>query len=384
MINPHGGKLINRLVSDPLEKKEIEKESENLKKLIINDYQFSDLKMIATGGFSPLEGFMNREDYLSVLKDMRLKSGIIFSIPITLAVSNEIASSFKEGEKIALYYSEELVGILELEEKYEYDKRMEAKLVYMTEDESHPGVLRLYKQGEILLSGKVRVIRLPLDRNFYSYDLPPSKTREIFKELGWQSIVGFQTRNPIHRAHEYIIKCALEISDGVLIHPIVGETKKDDIPADIRMRCYEVLIEKYFPKNRVLLVINPANMRYAGPREAIFHAIIRKNYGCTHFIVGRDHAGVGNYYPPFAAQEIFNHFKKDELEITPLFFTNTFYCKKCGSMASEKTCPHPEEDHFSLSGTKVRELLKSGEVPPQEFTRPEIANILIEWWRRNS
>ncbi|MEW6087340.1 MAG: sulfate adenylyltransferase [bacterium] len=390
MIHPHGGKLISRVIIGD-EKKELEKKSKHLKKIHLTPREISDLEMIAIGGFSPLEGFMGKKDYENVINNNRMSSGLPWTIPITLAVTKEEADSVKEGEDAALVENKEhgaegmeqrVLAILRLEEKYNYDKKKEAKLVYGTDEDVHPGVKIVYEQGDVLLGGKISVIKCPEHDKFLEYRLNPADTRRIFKERGWRRIVGFQTRNPVHRAHEYILKCALEVVDGLLLHPIVGETKSDDIPAETRMRCYKVLLEKYYPGERVLLAVNPSAMRYAGPKEAIFHAIVRKNYGCTHFIVGRDHAGVGNYYPPFAAQDIFDEFSHDEIGIVPLRFGNSFYCRRCQGIVSEKTCPHPKEDHFSLSGTKVRDLLKNGEIPPVEFTRPEIANILVEWYKQ--
>ncbi|MCX7910974.1 MAG: sulfate adenylyltransferase [Endomicrobia bacterium] len=379
MIRPHGGVLINRIV-DSQKKKEILDKLNYSVKILLNKRHISDIEMIAQGAFSPLKGFMCKKDYESVLKDMRLSPGIVWSLPITLDVNKEVANNIKEGEFVFLKDEDDfLVAALKVEEKFEYDKKKEAILVYRTDDEKHPGVARLYSQGEVYLGGEIFVLQLPEHKDFVKYRFTSKQTREIFKTKNWRTVVGFQTRNPIHRAHEYIIKCALEVVDGVFIHPIVGETKQDDIPAEVRIKCYEVLIENYFPKDRVVLCVNPAYMRYAGPREAIFHAIVRKNYGCTHFIVGRDHAGVGNYYGPYDAQKIFYEFKPEELEITPLFFENTFYCMKCNGMASYKTCPHTDNDRIILSGTKVRKMLQDEEVPPVEFTRPEIANILIDY-----
>ncbi|MBI5144119.1 MAG: sulfate adenylyltransferase, partial [Candidatus Omnitrophica bacterium] len=290
---------------------------------------------------------------------------------------------FKVGKDIALLDEKgKILGILRLEEIYTLDKKKEAEVVFKTQDESHPAVKYLYNIGDFVLGGKVTLIARPEHGEFKEYWFDPKDTRRIFKEKGWRRVVGFQTRNPIHRAHEFIIKCAMEIADGLFLNPLVGETKAGDIPADVRMACYKKLLEKYFPKDRVFMGVYGAAMRYAGPKEAILHAIVRKNFGCTHFIVGRDHAGVGKFYGPFDAQHIFDDFEPDEIGITPLFFDNAFYCRHCGEMASSKTCPHPEGEHFSLSGTKVRELLASGEIPPPEFTRPEIADILIDWFRQ--
>lgn len=378
LIPPHGGKLINRIL--PAEAaQELREKAREFPSLILNAREVSDVEMIAIGGFSPLEGFMTRKDYLSVVNDMRLANGLPWTIPITLSTAKEKADSLKEGQEIALYDEEgRLLAVLCLEEKYEYNKEREADKVYRTTDPAHPGVSALYRQGEILLGGKISVIERPPHYDFLEYRLDPAQTRQIFLQRGWRKIVGFQTRNPVHRAHEYLQKCALECVDGLLLHPLVGETKSDDIPAAIRMRCYEVLLQYYYPKDRVLLAVNPSAMRYAGPREAIFHAIVRKNYGCTHFIVGRDHAGVGNYYGTYDAHYIFDEFEPEEIGIEPLFFEHAFYCKVCGGMASTKTCPHPPEHRVVLSGTKVREMLRRGEAPPAEFTRPEVAQILIE------
>ncbi len=379
-IAPHGGKLINREVTGG-EAGALAERARALPTLRLNSRTLSDLELIAIGGFSPLEGFMTRSQYKAVVDTMRLPDGLPWSLPVTLAASKEEAASLKEGQQVALAdEAGEPLAILELAEKFSYDKRHEAQQAYRTTDEAHPGVAALYAQGEVLLAGTVAAFRRPPGA-FPQFRLTPAQTRAAFAERGWRTVVGFQTRNPVHRAHEYIQKCALEIVDGLLLHPLVGDTKDDDIPADVRMRCYQVLLDGYYPQDRVLLSVLPAAMRYAGPREAIFHAIMRKNYGCTHFIVGRDHAGVGNYYGTYDAQLIFGEFQPGELGITPLFFEHTFYCRACGAMASSKTCPHGNDQRVALSGTKVRELLAAGEPPPQEFSRPEVARVLIEAMR---
>ena len=377
--SPHGGKLVNRERAGR-EREVLEHKIKSVKDSIkLDDRQMADLDLIAVGAFSPLEGFIGKADYDSVLQNMRLSSGLPFSIPITLAVEESEAAKLTEGEDVLLQDgSGKTVGVLHLEEKYKQDKEKEARLVYRTTDTDHPGVKYLQDTGDILLGGKISLLeRAPVVFGEYAFD--PAESRAKFKENGWRRVVGFQTRNPVHRAHEYIQKCALEAVDGLFLHPIVGATKDDDIPADVRMNCYNVLLDNYYPKNRVVLGTLPAAMRYAGPREAIFHAIVRKNYGCTHFIVGRDHAGVGNYYGSFDAHAIFDEFEEGELGITPLFFDYTFYCKHCGGMASYKSCPHDSSEHISLSGTKVREMLKEGKLPPAEFSRPEVAQILIDW-----
>jgi sulfate adenylyltransferase len=375
-IAPHGGRLVDRLLTGP-EAEEAQRRAADLPSVQLSARQLSDLELIAVGTLSPLTGFMGRADYARVVAELRLADGLPWSIPVVLAVDEADAPG--EGREIALRDAEGTPrGIMRVEEQFARETRREAREVYGTEDEAHPGVAAIYAQGPVLLGGPVSV--LPFTSPWSRY-LTPAETRAAFAERGWRTVVGFQTRNPVHRAHEYIQKCALEIVDGLLLHPLVGETKSDDIPADVRMRCYEVLIDGYYPPGRVILSVLPAAMRYAGPREAIFHAIMRKNHGCTHFIVGRDHAGVGTYYGTYDAQAIFDRFAPGELGITPLKFENSFYCRRCEGMASNKTCPHPAEDHVELSGTKVRSMLRAGELPPQEFSRPEVASILIESMR---
>jgi sulfate adenylyltransferase len=377
-IAPHGGELISRLAS-PEEGEALLARAASLPPVTLDDRTTSDLEMIGTGALSPLTGFMSAADYRAVINDMHLANGLPWTIPITLGVEPEAAEAIPLGAEIALANAGgDVLAVMTVEEKYTYDKPERCRAVFKTDDEAHPGVAATLKMCDVLLGGPVTLPRPIPHRRFVEHRLPPAETRALFAEKGWDTVVGFQTRNPIHRAHEYLQKCAMEIVDGLMIHPIVGETKSDDISAEVRMECYTALMEGYYPADRVCLVVNPAAMRYAGPREAIFHAIIRKNYGCTHFIVGRDHAGVGNYYGTYDAQHIFKEFDPDKLEITPLFFEHAFWCTKCGNMASTKTCPHGKDDHVFFSGTKVREMLREGELPPPEFTRPEIADLLLE------
>ncbi|MDQ3517093.1 MAG: sulfate adenylyltransferase [Gemmatimonadota bacterium] len=353
--------------------------AEKLTKVELGERELSDLEMIGVGALSPLTGFMSKLDYECVVDSMRLSDGLVWALPVTLAVSTETAAKITDGGEIALTDSEgNIVGIMQVTEKYSYDKKREAQNCFGTTEAAHPGVARVYDQGDVLLGGPVWVIERPAQQNFAEFRQTPLELRHRFDELGWKTVVAFQTRNPVHRAHEYLQKVAMEGVDGLLLHPLVGATKSDDVPADVRMKTYEVILGSYYPKNRAMLSVFPAAMRYAGPREAVWHAICRKNYGCTHFIVGRDHAGVGNYYGTYDAQVMIDRFSFEELGITPLKFEHSFFCSACGSMATPKTCPHGKESHVQLSGTKVREMLTNGELPPPEFTRPEVAKILIE------
>ena len=381
-IAPHGGDLVDLLVPEAL-REATRAEANHLPKLVVNARELSDVEMLAVGALSPLTGFVGEADYLSILETMHLSSGLAWAIPVTLSLTDEDVKRIGSGSPVALLPWEggDPIAVLDVAEVFKRDRQKEALGVYATEDLEHPGVQALHDAGDFCLAGTVRALALPEHDDFLQYRLTPAQTRAAFAERGWRTVVGFQTRNPIHRAHEYLQKCALEIVDGLLVHPLVGATKGDDVPADVRMRCYEALFEGYYPKDRAMVSVFPAAMRYAGPREAIWHAICRKNYGCTHFIVGRDHAGVGSYYGTYDAQRIFEEFEPGELGITPLMFEHSFWCNACEGMASPKTCPHGEGSRVSLSGTKVREMLRAGERPPAEFSRPEVADILIEAMR---
>jgi sulfate adenylyltransferase len=373
---PHGGTLVSRLLSQA-EAEALLERAEALPPLRLDARTVADLELIATGAYSPLTGFMGRLDYLRVLEDMRLDRDLAWPLPITLRVT----SAAGLGDRTTLKARDgTTLGVLEVREVFTHSKAAEAKAVYGTEDPNHPGVAQLYAQGDLLVGGDVWLARRTPPA-FPELAFDPLDTRRVFAERGWRTVVGFQTRNPVHRAHEYIQKAALETVDGLLLHPLVGGTKDDDVPASVRVRSYRVLLERYYPPDRVLLAAFPAAMRYAGPREAVFHALVRKNYGCTHFIVGRDHAGVGNYYGPYDAQRIFERFSPGELGIEPVRFEHTFYCQRCGGMASPKTCPHDAAAHITLSGSKVREMLRNGVLPPPEFSRPEVVQALADGLR---
>jgi len=369
LIAPHGGELVDRTGDRP----------ENLDSfdlVALTPRELADLDMLASGALSPLTGFMGREDYERVVDEMRLAGGLAWALPVCLAVQAAPA-----GDRVALADERgRTLGVLDVEEVFEYDKEREAERCFRTTDANHPGVARLYRQPDLYVGGQVTVFDR-LEPAFPELHRDPAATRALFAERGWKRVVGFQTRNPIHRAHEYLTKCALETVDGLLIHPLVGETKSDDVPAAVRVQAYEVLVENYYPEDRVVVSAFPAAMRYAGPREAIWHAICRKNYGCSHFIVGRDHAGVGSYYGSYDAQLVFDEFEPHELDVEPMFFEHSFWCRACNQMASPKTCPHEGDERVFLSGTQVRELLGRGQLPPAEFTRPEVAQVLIEAYR---
>ncbi len=391
MISPHGGELIDRLAPEE-ERDGLLRKAEGLNRATLGPRAISDLEMIATGVFSPLTGFMVKEDYDAVVETMHLKNGLVWSLPITLSLDDDEANAITEGDEVALVNGEgRILATMLVEDKYTYDKEREAREVFGHTTDEHPGVAAIYRQSDTLIGGEITLlVDDPNPKPFPEYHYTPAQLRRIFAEKGWKRVVGFQTRNPVHRSHEYIQKSALEIVDGLLLNPLVGETRSADIPAAVRMKSYEVILERYYPKDRTMLGVFPAAMRYGGPREAVFHAVCRKNYGCTHFIVGRDHAGPGKdsqgnpFYGDYDAQHIFDEFEEDEIGLTPLFFEHAFFCTTCQGMGTTKTCPHDKENHVFVSGTKVREMLSKGEYPPPEFSRPEVVSVLIDGLKDNN
>jgi sulfate adenylyltransferase len=382
MISPHGGTLVSRLASRE-QRDEMRAYARTLPVIDMNAREASDFLLMSIGAMSPLDGFMNEAEYASVLERMRLPSGTVWSLPVTLSVTDETLARRTTPFAAALRSPDgEITGVMSVETLFRPDKEEEARLALGTNDDAHPGVQYLRSTGSTYAGGKIWMIERRKNGPFAAHELDPAETRALFARNQWEKVCAFQTRNPIHRAHEYLIKCALEMVDGFLIHPAMGETKSDDVPASARMDCYLALLANYFPAGDVALAAFPYAMRYAGPREAILHALIRQNYGCTHFIVGRDHAGVGSYYGTYDAQRIFASFAPGEIAITPVMFEHSFYCRRCGGMASTKTCPHGAADRVALSGTKVREMLMNGDSLPEEFTRPEIADILHRHYAR--
>jgi len=371
LIEPHGGTLVDRTGAKP--------DQDTSASITLTEWQQCDFEMIGMGAMSPLEGFMGEADYNSVCDRMTLADGTVWPLPITLAVDDDTAGKVNVGDRVCLNDGQDrLLGYMTVREKYKQDKKRQATKAFGTDDLAHPGVKVLMASGDSCLAGPIDVVTLRHEPMFAEHRMTPAQTRAAFEGRGWKTVVAFQTRNPIHRAHEYLTKCAQEMTDGLLIHPLMGATKDGDIAPEIRMKCYHVLIEKYYHPDHTMLAIMPAAMRYAGPREAILHAILRQNYGCSHIIIGRDHAGVGSYYGTYDAQNLFDTICEGGLKIVPLKFEHTAWSKAAGGMVSNKTFPNIEGDRIFLSGTKVREMLAAGERPPAEFTRPEVAEILID------
>ena len=382
LVPPHGGALTPLLLKADARQAAIE-EARSFPQVRMSSRETSDLIMLGTGAFSPLSGFMGKADYRGAVDEMHMADGTLWPIPITLS-DKGAAAGIKAGTHVALVDDEsgELMGSMRVDDIYAYDKQHEAREVFGTDDANHPGVAKVYAQGDRLLAGPVEVFsELHYPEQYGRYYARPAETRRIFEEQGWKTVAAFQTRNPIHRSHEYCTKIALEICDGLLIHPLVGKLKKGDIPAEIRMQCYEVLLQKYYPTDRVVCRVYPMEMRYGGPREAVLHAIFRQNYGCSHLVIGRDHAGVGDYYGPFDAQKIFDDIPSEDLHIQPLKIDWTFWCHACEGMASMKTCPHDKSQRVLISGTDLRAMLAEGKEPPREYTRPEVSEILMNYYR---
>jgi len=383
LVSPHGGTLVNRFV-DKSKADALRSEAASLPTITLSSKQACDLEMIAIGAFSPLTGFVGKADFEGICKNIRLADGTVWPIPITLAVDDAVKATLKVGGRAALKHSDgTLLAVIDVKEIYPHDKKLECPNVFRTEDPAHPGVKAVMEEGNWLVGGPIHVLTVTPEKEpgeqFTEYRKTPAETRKMFEERGWKTVSAFQTRNPIHRAHEYLCKCAQEITDGLLIHPLVGETKPGDIPAEVRMECYKTIIDNYFVPERTMLTVMPAAMRYAGPREAVLHALVRQNYGISHFIVGRDHAGVGNYYGTYDAQNIFDDFKEGDMKVQIFKFEHAAWSNKAQGMVSGKTFPKIQGDQVFLSGTKVRDMLAAGERPPMEFSRPEVADVLIKW-----
>jgi len=383
LVNPHGSDTLKPLLLEGAALKSELDRAKSLPKVKMTSRETGDVIMMGIGGFTPLTGFMTKADWQGVCDGMKMASGLFWPIPITLSTDKVTAQGIKEGAEIALTdgATDEIMATMKVTEKYSIDKAHECMMVYKTTDLEHPGVKMVMDQGEVNLAGPVKVLSVGNFKKEYGEQfMTPAETRAAFEKLGWSKIAAFQTRNPMHRSHEYLAKIAIEIMDGVLIHSLLGALKPGDIPAEVRSEAISVLIKNYFAPNTVIQAGYPLDMRYAGPREALLHALFRQNYGCSHLIVGRDHAGVGDYYGAFDAQKIFDEIPKDALETKNLNIDWTFWCNKCGGMASQRTCPHTKDDRILLSGTKVRAMLSEGKDLPVEFSRPEVAKVLQKYY----
>ncbi|MEJ2506110.1 MAG: sulfate adenylyltransferase [Ignavibacteriaceae bacterium] len=383
LINPHGSDSLKILLLDGKEREEELKKANKLKRINLTSRETGDLIMLGIGGFTPLEGFMGHDDWKGVCSEMKMTNGLFWPIPITLSVSDEVAKSINVNEEVTLVSSEtkEVMGTMKVTEKYQVDKKFECKNVFTTDDPEHPGVKMVMEQLDWNIAGPVKVLSESyFPTEFKGIYQRPAESRKIFEEKGWRTIAALQLRNPMHRSHEYLAKIAIEVSDGLYIHQLVGNLKPGDIPADVRVKCINTLVDNYFLKDKVVAGGYPLDMRYAGPREGLLHGVFRQNFGCTHMIIGRDHAGVGNYYGPFDAQEAYFKLWDGALECKMLPIDWTFWCYKCGGMASMKTCPHKKEDRLFLSGTALRKALSEGGDVPAEFSRPEVLAILREYY----
>jgi len=372
---PHGGKLVNRVATGRRREYLLE-EAKELRKISISESLAADVANIAHGVYSPLEGFMVYDDYYHVLYDMRLANDIPWTIPIVLDVSREEISGLKEGDDVALTFKDIILAIMEIEDIYKWDKKEYCKKVFKTTDTRHPGVTKTLRRKELLVGGSIYLLN-DIPEPFERYRLWPIETRILFEAKRWRTIAGFQTRNVPHRGHEYVQKAALTFVDGLFINPLVGWKKPGDYKDEVIVKAYEALIENYYPRNSIVFSVLRMEMRYAGPREAILHAIVRKNFGCTHFIVGRDHAGVGDFYGPYEAWDIFKEFP--DLGIIPMFIREAFYCSRCGGFVNEKICPHEEEFRVKVSGTKLRKMIMGKQKPPEYMMRPEVVEVILSF-----